>query len=118
MPRRVRVVAVSEHRADEPVYTRLGCRCEILSADNSEAIRSKHDVKRGNCTAQSVGNDQTAAQYLDIVIVGVAADSVERTFRCESSLYPVFGEVEKVREPFYKWHLALDRGDDIGDMGA
>ena len=124
MPRQVRqqrgdaVIAVSEHRADETVHSRLGSRSEILSADNAEAIGRKHDVERGNCPAQSVGNNEPRADDLDFVAVGVTADSVERTFRSESRSDPVFGEVEKVRDPFDKGRFALDRGDDIGDMCA
>lgn len=67
----------------------------VVGADNPEAVGRKHDVERGNCTEQSFGNNKAAAQYPDIVAVGIAADGVERRSRSKGVDYPVFGEVEK-----------------------
>lgn len=71
------------------------CRGYVVGADNPEAVGRKHDVERRNCTEQSFGNNKVAAQYPDIVAVGIAADSVERRSRSKGVDYPVFGEFEK-----------------------
>ncbi len=42
------VVALREHRTNEPVNARLGSRGDVGDIDYPEAIRREYNIKRGN----------------------------------------------------------------------